>query len=153
MKKVLTILVLLFIASFAYADMWCQWSGTKGENCINDNNGVVRIVGKVPARTEAIINDHGYYRVTTTQPTIGEDQVRDDVVWGLAGNQMSRTWTVRDLTTDETDERDASPMPLSEYYLWRALIATGTITQQQAATYLPQELIDAYQARDRLENP
>jgi hypothetical protein len=57
------------------------------------------------------------------------------------------------MTTEEIDERDSGVMPLSEYYLWKTLIVTGVITQQQAVDNLPDELIKAYQARNRLENP
>ena len=99
------------------------------------------------------LNPRGWYELTVTEPTVGEDQVKDAVVWGFETNQISKTWTVRDMTTTEIDARDADAMPLSEYYLWKTLIATGVITQQQAVNNLPAELIDAYQARDRLENP
>jgi hypothetical protein len=42
-------------------------------------------------------------------------------------------------------------MPIGQYYLWRALIAKGVITQQEAAMYLPAELIEAYLARKRIK--
>jgi hypothetical protein len=153
MKNLIAVLAILLIVPVAYADRWCEWSGTEGENCVNDNSGVLLSPTKVPTRTEWKINTWGLFRVAITQPTVEEDELRDVEVWDKVDNQISLTWTVRDMTAIELDNRASSPMPLSEYYLWKALLATGVITQQQAATYLPQELIDAYQARDRLENP
>jgi len=152
MKKLIIVLVITLFAVPSFADQWCEWSGTEGENCQSDGRGYIMIDG-FPTRTPAIANTKGWYKLIVTQPTIGADQTRDAEVWGFAANEISKTWTVRDLTAEEIDQRDASPMPLSEYYLWWTLIETGTITQQQAVNHLPQELIDAYQARDRLENP
>ena len=152
MKKLITIVLLtFFFASSAYADRWCQWSGTQGIECKNDRDGVLNL--PFPTRTEALINTKGYFRVTITQPTIGANQVRDAEVWGFADNQISLTWSVRDLTAAEIQARTAGAMSLSQYYIWKTLLATGVITQQQAANHLPQKLIDAYQARDAIENP
>ena len=44
-------------------------------------------------------------------------------------------------------------MDIDIYRIWRTLIQVGVITQQQAVNNLPAEMIDAYQARDRIENP
>jgi len=155
MKKLLIALALsLLVAGPLYADTWCEWTGTEGANCKSDTNGYVVLPNGLPiAVDEENFNRHGYYRLITTDPVLGENQVRDEVVWGFSDNTITRTWTVRDLTAEEIDQRAASPMPLSEYYLWKALIVKGVITQQEAANALPQDLIDAYLARDRLENP
>lgn len=153
-KLIVTVLLIFFVTSFASADRWCQWSGTAGINCRNDSAGVLRL--PFPTRTEALINAKGFYRVTNTHPTVGEDQTKDVEVWDLVGNQMSLTWTVRDLTTAEIDSRDAEPMPRSEYFLWSALVAGGVFTGAQIAAFLQAnapELVEAYQARDRIENP
>ena len=148
MKKIIVVLAILLITSFAHADRWCEWSGTEGENCVSDSNGIY-LDGR-PTRTVSMINDFGLFRVTETQPVVGEDQRRDAEVWGFADNEITLTWTVRDMTATEIDNRIASPMSVTNYYIWKALISTGTITIQQAQDNLPQELIDAYQARKRL---
>jgi hypothetical protein len=155
MKKIILFLILaLMVAAPLSAETWCEWSGTEGINCRSDNAGWIRTPsGLYVAVDEENFNRHGYYRLESTDPAIGENQVRDGVVWGFADNVISRTWTVRDLTAEEIDQREAGAMPLNTYYLWKALIAKGVITQQEAAQRLPQELIDAYLARDRLENP
>ncbi|MCP4262754.1 MAG: hypothetical protein GY774_35395 [Planctomycetes bacterium] len=152
MKKIVMIIAMLLITPFAYADQWCEWSGTAGINCINDRYGVISLDG-VPTRTEAFINSFGLFRLTITQPAIGADETTNAEIWDKVGNQLSLTWSVRAMTQEEIDQRDSSPMSLSEYYLWTTLEATGTITIQQIQDNLPQELIDAYLARDRLENP
>ena len=150
MKKIVLITAILLIASFAHADRWCEWSGTVGENCVNDRNGVLLSPAGIPTRTVTTINSWGLYKTTDTQPTIGEDQVRDAEVWGFADNEISRTWTVRDYTAEEIDNRIASPMSVTDYYIWKALLTTGVLTQAQAVNNLPPEMIDAYQARARL---
>ena len=150
MKKIIIMLIML-IATSAYADRWCQWSGTEGENCKNDSAGVLNL--PFPTRTESIINSKGYYRVTITQPTIGTDEVKDTMIWDKVDNQISLTWSVRSMTAAEIDARDAEPMDIDIYRLWKVLLITGVITQQQAVDRLPAEMIDAYQARDRIENP
>ena len=158
MKKIVLVLGILLIATFAHADRWCEWSGTEGENCVNDRYGILKSPTGTPTWVEsntALINSWGLFKTTDTQPTIGEDQVRDAEVWAFADNEITRTWTVRDMTTTEIDVRSAGPMPLSEYYLWLALTheTLGIYTRAQLAGVLPQELIDAFLARDRLENP
>lgn len=153
MKKLLVLTVFLALFSTSvFGATWCQWSGTEGENCRNVTNGRVRLPSGVWV-AEKDFNEYGYYELTITQPSIGPDQTRDVEVWDLVGNQMGKTWSVRDLTDEELDQREAGAMPLSEYYLWKTLLATGVITVQQVQNNLPQVLIDAYQARDRIENP
>ena len=153
MKKLITITLLtLFFASFAYADRWCEWSGTVGENCKNDRDGVVYL--PFPTRTESLINDAGLYRVTITQPTIGTDQVRDSEVWGFADNQISLTWAVRDLTAQEILERDAGAMSLTDYLQWKAIVQFTSATSEQIVTFLTAnypEVVDAYLARKAIE--
>ena len=160
MRKLIVILVVL-LATSAYAEQWCEWSGTEGINCINERDGILYAPGYVPIKIEPNIDrihSRGYYRLEVTQPVLGENQVRDAEVWAMYTHpvnedKITKTWTVRDLTATEIDMGIASPMPISEYYLWKALIVKGVITQQEAANALPQELIDAYLARDRLVNP
>ena len=149
MKRLIVVLAVLLIVPLAHADRWCEWSGTVGENCINDRNGVVWLEGR-PTRTVSMINDFGLFRVTETQPVIGENQRRDAEVWGFADNEITLTWTVREMTATEIDNRIASPMSVTNYYIWKALLVTGVLTQQQAVNNLPPEMIDAYQARERL---
>lgn len=145
------LLISVFLAAPVHADQWCQWDGTQGVECQSDSKGYIVVPNGFKVSTESIANGHGLYHLTITEPSLGTNQVKDVEVWGLIGNQMSLTWTVRDLTTDEIDAKTASPMPLSEYYLWKALIIKGVITTAEAAAALPQELIDAYLARDRIE--
>ena len=144
------VLLTFFISTAAYADRWCQWSGTEGENCKNDSKGILNM--PFPTKTETLINTKGYYRVTINQPSIEINQVKDTEIWDKVGNQISLTWTVRTLSDAEIDARDSEAMPLSEYYLWKVMLTTGIITQQQAQQYLPAELIEAYRARNRMEN-
>ncbi len=153
MKKFILCLVFMVIPSLVFAGTWCQWSGTEGENCKSTTQTSIVINDVRVTISAENLNPRGWYELTITQPTIGENQTRDAEVWGFAENEISKTWTVRDLTAEEIDGRMASPMPLNAYYLWKALHATGTITIQQIQANLPQELVDAYQARDRLENP
>ena len=155
MKKLIaTVIFLTLLSTPLYAKTWCTWSGTEGENCQSDSKGYIRIPDGHPiAANETNLNDHGFYEKTDTQPTIGADQTKDAEVWGMVGNQISLTWTVRDLTAIEIDNRVASPMSVSDYYVWWTLIETGTITIAQAQAHLPAELIQAYQARGRLLNP
>ena len=153
MKKFVLCLMIMFVPSLLFAGTWSQWDGSAGINCRSTSKTSIVIDDHRVTVSAENLNPRGWYELTTTQPTIGADQVRDAEVWDLVGNEMSLTWTVRDMTATEIDQRIASPMRITDYYIWKVLIATGTITQAQAANRLPQELIDAYQARDRLENP
>ena len=153
MKKIVLCLIFMLVPSLLVAGTWCQWDGSQGTNCQSTSRTYITINNVRVSVSAENLNPRGWYERTVTQPSIGEDQVKDAEVWGFADNEISLTWTVRDMTQAEIDTRDASPMTLSEYYLWKTLITTGVITQQQAVNNLPAELIDAYQARDRLENP
>jgi len=155
MKRYLVFIILIMLVAVPiHAETWCEWSGTEGVNCRSDKAGWIRTPsGLYVAVDEENFNRHGYFRLESTDPAISENQVRDEVVWGFVDNVITRTWTVRDLTAEEIDQRIASPMPLNTYYIWKALLVKGIITQQEAATALPQELINAYLARDRLEDP
>ena len=145
--------MILFIPSLLFAGTWCQWDGSQGINCQSTNRTFIKINDVRVTVSAENLNPRGWYELIVTQPVVGADQVIDETVWEFAANQISKTWTVRDMTTAEIDARDAEAMPLSEYYLWKVLLTTGVITQQQAVNNLPAELINAYQARDRLENP
>ena len=150
MKKFIVVaLFVFFISPLALADQWCEWSGTQGINCQSDGRGFILIENR-PTRTPSVANAAGWYKVIVTEPSVGVDETKDAEVWDKVGNQITLTWTVRDLTATEIDEQIASPMQIEMYYVWKALLATGTITQQQAADNLPQEMVDAYMARKRL---
>ena len=154
MKKTLFVIAYLFLAiSIANAGTWCQWSGTEGENCKTTDKSYIRIGedNTHPVTIDASnLNPLGWYELTITEPNVGADQVKDTEVWGFADNKISLTWTVRDMTDEEIDARDATPMGINTYYIWKTLIETNTLTIQQAQDNLPQELIDAYLARKRL---
>jgi len=153
MKKFILILAIVFISNLAYADTWCMWDGSQGTNCQSDSKGYIVVQNGFKVHTESILNSHGYFHTTITHPAVGENQLRDQEVWDKVDNEITKTWTVRDMTSEEIDEHIASPMQISEYYIWKALLVKGVITQQDAVDRLPQDLIDAYLARDRLENP
>ena len=156
MKSFIVIALIVLFASFANADRWCEWSGTEGENCRNDRNGVLKSPTNFPTSTVSKINSWGVYHLTTTQPEIGEDQVRDAEVWSKVDNEIYLTWTVRDMTATEIDNRAASPMPVHAYYVWKAFMQAGIFTQAQLVAYFQAnqpDMIEAYQARDRLLNP
>jgi len=153
MKKLVLCLIFMLVPSFAFAGTWCQWSGTKGENCTSTSRTFIVINDVRVTISAENLNPRGWYERTVTQPTIGADEVKDTEVWGFADDEISLTWTVRDMTAEEIDERDSGIMSVSDYYLWKTLLATGVITLQQAQNNLPAELIQAYQARNRLENP
>jgi hypothetical protein len=153
-KIILCVTVLFMLSGIGYAETWCMWDGSKGTDCRDDSNGYIILTNGMPVSIdEENFNRHGYYRLIVTNPVLGADQVRDAEVWGFGGNEITKTWTVRDMTVTEIDIRDAGPMPLSEYYLWKVLHLKGVITTQEIQNNLPQELQDAYMARDRLENP
>jgi hypothetical protein len=138
--------------SVASAGTWCQWDGSKGINCQSDSKGYIYIDGfKVSTPERA--NNAGYYKVAVVEPVINFNQIVDQETWAFTGNTIIHEWTVRDRTAEEIDLLISKAMPKSEYYIWKALLVKGVVTQQEAATALPQELIDAYMARDRLENP
>jgi len=134
-----------------YAETWCTWSGTQGENCRGDSRGFIRALDGHPiGPPESNYNYHDFYKLVVTQPTIGADQVKDAVVWGFVANEITKTWTVRDMTATEIDERDSGAMDITDYYLWKVLLVTGVLTQQQAVNRLPADMVDAFQSRERL---
>lgn len=156
MKKLILILVL--IPTISFAGQWCKWDGSKGVSCQGDSKGYIIVDNGFKVSTESILNGHGFYELTITEPTVGANQVKDAEVWGLVGNQMSLTWTVRDMTTTEIDERTAGPMTIEDYLQFKILThpTYGIVTKAQLRTYLENnypEVIDAFEARDRLENP
>jgi len=163
MKKVIIYFIVMFLFPFiADAAMWCMWDGSKGQYSQSDDKGYLKIPGDYPDRTlannkiiggEAVYNANGFFALTTTHPALGVNQIEDQEIWNKTGNQVSVTWTVRDMTQTEIDQQDAEPMPSSEYYLWKILYIKGVITLQEIQDNLPQELKDAYLARDRLLNP
>jgi len=153
MKKFVLCLIILLVPSLVFAGTWCQWDGSAGINCKSSSNTYIILDDHRVTVSAENLNPRGWYERIVTQPTIGANQVRDAEVWGFADNQISLTWSVRDLTAAEIQARTAGAMSLSQYYIWKTLLTTGVITQQQAADHLPQELIDAYQARDAIENP
>lgn len=150
MKKLLVIGLILFLVIPAGAGTWCQWSGTKGENCQEAKDGVIMSPSGFPIRTESIAKAKGVYPLTVTEPTLGANQVKGAEVWAFANDAITKTWAVRDLSATEIDEKTAGPMGLSDYYIWKTLIKTGVITQAQAQTHLPKMLLDAYVARKKL---
>jgi len=156
MKKFILCLLFTFISSPLFAATWCQWDGSEGTNCQSTSRTYITINNVRVTVSAANLNPRGWYELTVTEPTVGEDQVRDEVVWGFETNQISKTWTVRDMTAEEIDIRDAAVMPLIDYLQFNLMVAKGLVTKAEIATYLTAkypELIDAYQARDRLENP
>ena len=157
MKKLLLILIALFFVSHAYADIYCKWSGTEGTDCQNIEKGYIWLKENHPIAVDAAnLAEKKFYLLVVTQPTIGADQKRGAVVWGFTGSEITKTWTVLNLSTKEIDERDADVMPLSEYLLWKLIVDKGVATQAELQTYLQgkyPEIIKAYKARDKLENP
>jgi hypothetical protein len=134
-----------------------MWSGTQGEYCQNDSRGFIIMPDGHPIGvSELNLNYHGFYERITTLPPLGENQVRDQEVWGFADNKISLTWTVRDLTVTEIDQRTAAAMDLAVYLVYKLLVNRNVVNAQQLRAYLETnypQLIDAYEARDRLENP
>jgi len=154
MKKIIVLLILI-LATPALAGTWCQWDGSKGVNCRGVSGDRFRLPSGVWV-AQKDFNEYGYYERITTNPVLGENQVRDQEVWGFADNQISLTWTVRDLTAAEIDQRAAGAMDLATYLIFRLLVNKSVTTNTELRTYMETkypELADAYEARDRLENP
>ena len=139
MKKLIFAVILLLISTSSTAGTWCHWTGAVGQLCKDDSKGYIVISGR-PISTPAVANAHGYYKVTITSDTPGAE-----TVWVLDGTGLLKTPSIT-----EIDEDKSKPMAVGQYYLWKALIAKGLITQAEAVNFLPAELIDAYQARERL---
>jgi hypothetical protein len=152
MGRVILAAVLAVFVGVAHAGTWCFWDAANSvaTDCQSDSAGYILIDG-FKVRSPDIANDRGWYLTETTRPSLTSTQTLDTLVYSLDGTTITRTWTVRDLTAEEIALSEADAMPLGEYYLWKVLIARGVITQAQAAAVLPQELIDAYLARQALE--
>ena len=155
MKKfALCLMFMLLIPSLLFAGTWCQWSGTEGENCQSTSRTYITINGvRVSVSTENL-NPRGWYELTVTQPTVGEDQVKDAIVWGFVVDEISKTWTVRDLTAQEMLDRDAQAMSLIDYLQWKAIVNFTSATSEQIVTFLTAnypEIVDAYIARKAIE--
>jgi hypothetical protein len=158
MKKVLSIAVcLLLFASIATAGTWCQWNGSEGENCKTTDLVYIRIGDHPVTVAKENLNPFGWYELTITEPTVGADQIKNEMVWSFENNEIGLTWTVRDLTAQEIQDRDdlitAEEGLISRelYYVLRWLINENVITSTNVAN-APAALRDAYQARGRLEN-
>ena len=148
--------MILLVPTILFAGTWCQWDGSAGTNCQSTSRTYI-IINNVRVSVSAEnLNPRGWYELTVTEPTVGEDQVKDAIVWGFATNQISKTWTVRDMTSEEIDIRDAAVMPLIDYLQFNLLVAKGVATPAEIVAYLTAkypEILAAYLARDRLENP
>jgi len=150
--KILVFILLIMCAPFTVAaGTWCEWDGTKGINCERAIEPSVVIGDHRVTVSAENLNPRGWFELITIKPDVGSGQTRGAEVWELVDNQINKTWTVRDLTTNEIDNHAASAMEVGQYYLWKALLAKGVITQAEAVSALPQEVIDAYLARQRLE--
>ena len=156
MKKFILCLMISFIPSLLFAGTWCQWDGSQGTNCQSTTRTYITINNVRVSVSAANLNPRGWYELTVTDPTIGADQVRDAEVWDLVSNEMSKTWTVRDMTAVEIDTRDAAAMPLIDYLQFNLMVEKGVATPAEIVAYLTAkypEVLAAYLARDRLENP
>jgi len=157
MRKLIVVLIIL-LATSAYAEQWCEWSGTEAVNCINERDGILYAPGYVPIKIEPnidTIHSRGYYRLEVTQPVLGENQVRDAEVWELFTHpinedKITKTWTVRDMTATEIDNRVASPLSVNDYWQWKGIQAAGGWTNEEMIQRLPADLVEAFQARARL---
>jgi hypothetical protein len=152
MGRVILFAFLAALAGVVNAGQWCQWDAANSvaTDCQSDNAGYIVIEG-FKVRSPDLANERGWYLTETTRPALTSTQTLDQVAYSLDANTITRTWTVRNLTAEEIDVEQSAAMPIGEYYLWKALIAKGVITQQEAVQALPQELIDAYLARQALE--
>jgi hypothetical protein len=155
MKRTIVVFAIMFVAlaSPLYAATWCEWDGAKGVNCQSDSRGYVRqtnghLISANPAPDN--LNQHNFYELVITDPTLGADQVRDAEVWGFADNIITKTWTVRDLTATEIDNRVASPLSTNDYWQWKAIQLAGGWTDAQMLTRLPADIVEAFKARKRL---
>ena len=156
MRKFILCLLFTFISSSLFAGTWCQWDGSQGTNCQSTTRTYITINNVRVTVSAENLNPRGWYELTVTEPTVGEDQVKDAVVWGFETNQISKTWTVRDMTAAEIDIRDANVMPLIDYLQFNLMVEKGVATPAEIVAYLTAkypEVLAAYQARDRLENP
>lgn len=151
MRKIIMAIIIILISFPAYSGMWCEWNGSKGVNCQNDNLGFIKAQNGFKIRSESIANSHGIFKVIPSEPALTPAQTKDAEIWSKVDNKLNLTWSIRDLTSDEIDSPVARPMPISEYYLWKVLILKGVVTKAELADRLPQKLKDAYLARERLD--
>jgi len=150
MKKYIMLVLMLVVPTFAYAERYCQWDGSKGYNCQTDDKGFIRLDSGLKIRGVSAYNSYGYYRLTDTEPVYDpETQSRDQEVWGFTSPEMTLTYTVRDLTEEELNEIAAQPMSV-EMYQHNKWLANEGVTNPST---MPQWMRDAYQARVALENP
>jgi len=98
MRKFILCLLFIFIPSLLFAGTWCQWDGSAGTNCQSITRTYITINNVRVTVSAANLNPRGWYELTVTEPSVGEDQVKDAVVWDFVTNQISKTWTVRDMT-------------------------------------------------------
>lgn len=158
MRILLTTIVVVFMTSTSFASQWCEWSGSEGINCQSDSKGYI-LINSIKTRTPALANSKGWFKVTETPVTPGADQVIDAEVWSFASPDIGKTWSVRDMTTQEIQDRDdqiavQDVLTRNEYYILKMLMLPGIINLTTGAidvSVVPQYMIDAYQARGRLE--
>ena len=124
MKK-LIVLTLVLLASPALAEQYCEWSGTEGVNCQNDNKGYVRTSAGLPVGGGVSnYNDNGLFLLSIVEPTLGVNEVRDQDQWSFDGSVITRTWSTRTLTAQEIQDRDDQIAHPQQDPLRRALPAS-----------------------------
>ena len=94
MKTIVGLILSMFLfASPLFADTYCEWTGTEGTNCRSDAEGYLRAPdGHKITVAESNLNSFGYYKLTITNPVLGDDQVTDQEVWVFIGNDITMTW-------------------------------------------------------------
>jgi len=152
MKKLILTIIIVFFTTSSFAGTWCYWDAalSKGASCQSDSKGFI-LIDNFPVKTQSIAHSQGWYELTINSPTVGVNQVTNAEVWILFNNQITKTWTVRNLTTTELDERTAQAMDENLYWLIKGLLLKGTFTLSEAQNFFPASVIAAYQARARLE--
>jgi hypothetical protein len=158
MKKLLLVICLLVVPTLALGATWCEWSGTAGENCKTDNkNGIIRI-GGVNVKYESGKNSRGYYELIVTEPAVSDTETKEvPPIWDFVANQITKTWTVRDLTAEELNARIA--MGGDIYWLFKIVLNAPIPNKGEPLVTpakllgqgVPQWLIDSYLARKAIE--
>lgn len=162
MKKFITLIVLAFLltVSNSFAADWntvqecCKWSGTEGIDCLPvkragiNNRPYITLPDGNNISTLAILYAEGYYPVTVTEPDMSTFTypVKYEEDWEKVGNDLTKTWKVR----EKNDTEIAEFMPYDAYLIWKILITETDLTANQVTPYLTQEKIDGYLARQRL---